>query len=170
MVNLRVLGIVLSSIVAFAASAFGQNTWSSDTSLGFTPRFTAAACGLDGKIVVLGGNADLTTNRYTDTVEMFDPVQHSWREGIPLPAPRAEHAACVVDGKIYVIGGNASTMATATPLDSMIVFDAAANRWDTAPPMPTGRAGLTACAVNGKIYAIAATKPTAHWGRSKYMM
>jgi len=149
MVNHRVLGIVLFFITGISGAALGQNTWSRDTSLGFTPRFTAASCVLDGKIYVIGGNTELAS-RFTDTVEIFDPQTHTWSEGVRMPRPRAEHAACELNGRIYVIGGSTGS----APVDTTIVFDTQKNKWDSAAPMPTRRSGLTACTLGGKIYAI----------------
>ena len=50
----------------------------------------------------------------------------------PLPVPRYNAAAAALGGKLYVAGG----VRGVDPVRNMFVFDARADRWRSAPPLP----------------------------------
>ena len=74
-----------------------------------------------------------------------------------MPTPRFGHAAVAIDDKIYVIGG-ATDWPVSELYTSMEVYDPDKDAWETISNYSgsefTGRWALSACAINGKIYAI----------------
>lgn len=85
--------------------------------------------------------------------------EFSWEDRAPLPAPRRYCTAAVLDGRIYVMGGQFFS----SPIDtfSVVVFDPAANTWDTdVAPLPVLAMGAAASAANGKIYFIGGSAHT----------
>lgn len=54
------------------------------------------------------------------------------------------HGWAVINGKFYVVGGRGSANA-ATALEA---YDPQTNSWSSRAPMPTGRSGIAAAAVN----------------------
>jgi N-acetylneuraminic acid mutarotase len=119
------------------------------------PRSLPTGTLINGKIYAIGGH--ITPRQpATKTVEVYDIEKNSWDTCASIPTSRVWHAACVLDGKIYVLGGlpvfnRADTM---TPYTVVERYDPESDTWDSCAPMPTGRWCLSACALNGKIYAI----------------
>ncbi|WDI31264.1 kelch repeat-containing protein [Hyphococcus flavus] len=83
-----------------------------------------------------------------------------WETMAPLPHPQAEMAAVSLGGYLHVVGGRApagslnAQWADHIDTDEHWVFDAAANRWLDAAPMPTPRNSAAGCVVNGVLYVI----------------
>jgi N-acetylneuraminic acid mutarotase len=73
-----------------------------------------------------------------------------WRRLADLPDGRAAGTAVATDDKVYLAGGIGSDGLART----MLVFDAAANRWSVAPGPPTPREHLGGAATDGKVYTI----------------
>ena len=74
-----------------------------------------------------------------------------------MPTERYYHASCTVNGKIYVIGGGIGSdniSDTPTYFGTVEEYDPVTDTWTTKADMPTPRALLTCCAINGKIYAV----------------
>ena len=64
------------------------------------PRAAAAAAVVDGKIVVVGGQAD---GKLVTQTEVFDG--ESWKDVADIPTPR-EHLGAASDGRyLYAVGG-----------------------------------------------------------------
>lgn len=62
-----------------------------------------AAGTIDGRLYVVGGELDFgppVPDNSPDQMFVFDPVDESWAEGLPMPTPRVQHAATVIDGKL----------------------------------------------------------------------
>ena len=77
-----------------------------------------------------------------------------WITKAPMPTPRMALSTSVVDGIIYVIGGTQDFHQPA--IATVEAYDPETDSWTSkAPaPMPTLRAGLSTCVVDGIIYAI----------------
>jgi Kelch motif/Galactose oxidase, central domain len=73
-----------------------------------------------------------------------------WRRLADLPAGRAAGTAVATGGKVYLAGGIGPDGLART----MLVFDAAANRWLVAPGPPTPREHLGGAAADGKVYTV----------------
>lgn len=79
-----------------------------------------------------------------------------WTSKLGGPTPRDYAASAVLNGKVYVMGGQ-RTDSGVTPgpvTDVVEVYDPATNTWAAATSLPTARMGLSAVAMNGRIYAI----------------
>jgi N-acetylneuraminic acid mutarotase len=82
-----------------------------------TPRGSAMAVAVDGKIYVIGGaHANVAGKpdtplwvgippKVTGVVEEYDPTTDSWRGRSPMPTARNHFFAAAVDGKIYAMYG-----------------------------------------------------------------
>ena len=119
------------------------------------PRSLPSGTMVNGKIYAIGGHR---TPKQTATkiVEAYDIATNSWSTCASIPTSRVWHAACALDGKIYVLGGVPvhQRVDTLSPYTLVERYDPTSDTWDTCAPLPTGRMSLSACTVNGKIYAI----------------
>ena len=92
-------------------------------------RAAAAAAVVDGKIVVVGGQAD---GKLVPETEVFDGAE--WTEAAPIPTPR-EHLGAASDGRyLYAVGGR--ELSASKNLDSFERYDPAADTWTELDPMP----------------------------------
>jgi Galactose oxidase, central domain/Kelch motif len=73
-----------------------------------------------------------------------------WRRLADMPEGRAAGTAVAVGGKAYLAGGIGPEGLART----MLVLDAAANRWSVAPGPPTPREHLGGAAADGKVYTV----------------
>jgi N-acetylneuraminic acid mutarotase len=76
-----------------------------------TARSGIAAAVLDGRIVVVGGEAPSGTFRQ---VEAYDPKSNGWSAYAPMPTARHGLGAVSIGGKIYVISGGPTPGASAS--------------------------------------------------------
>ncbi|MEK7396678.1 MAG: kelch repeat-containing protein [Candidatus Poribacteria bacterium] len=114
---------------------------------------------VNGKIYVIGGvNESLTT---LPTVEEYDPATDKWTKKADMPTARALFSAIATNGKIYCLGGLAKVGMKAheqptkeTFLSIVEEYDPATDKWTKKADMPTGRAGLSTCVIDGIIYAM----------------
>jgi Kelch motif/Galactose oxidase, central domain len=74
-----------------------------------------------------------------------------WRPVADLPEPRAAGTAVGVSGRVYLAGGIGPGKALA---GRMLVYDAAADRWSTAPGPPTAREHLGGAGFGGLVYTV----------------
>ncbi|MGH7358371.1 MAG: Kelch repeat-containing protein, partial [Candidatus Rokuibacteriota bacterium] len=73
-----------------------------------------------------------------------------------MPTARQEMPSALVSGRIYTPGGlDASRNASAV----LEVYDVAANRWTTAPPMPQARHHPGVAAAGGRVFVIGGYAP-----------
>ena len=121
-----------------------------------TPRSSLATVVTHGRIYAMGGfNHLLSPEAPLDVVEIYDPENDSWIEGVPLPEPRGAATACMIDGRIYVAGGyqwNADTHWFTARLD---MFDPETDLWSQLPSMPTPRSLAAGAVLDGRFYLIA---------------
>ncbi len=119
------------------------------------------ALGVGNEIYVPTGSNDLTL----DTVDIYDAETDSWRPGPPIPTCRGYIGAALLDERIYVLGGKQIRTAEEkresgddTHFKTRGEFEAldlTGQSWSCLPPLPSPRAGLTATACRGRVYAIA---------------
>jgi N-acetylneuraminic acid mutarotase len=132
-----------------------------------TPRGSAVAVAVDGKIYVIGGaHANISGKPMNEplwvgvptavvgTVEMYDPAANTWTSRSPMPTGRNHFLASVIDGKIYAIDGRLGmpfvTMSDVTDLVEM--YDPATDQWSYKGRAPTRRGDVAGDVYNGKIY------------------
>jgi len=106
----------------------------------------AMAASVGGSVDVFGGY----TANGTPSASAFRLHHGGWRRLEDLPAGRAAGTAVAVADKVYLAGGIGPGGLART----MLVFDAAANRWSSAPGPPTPREHLAGAAADGKVYTI----------------
>ena len=157
----------LSLLLAFAAVACNSETAAGPTGwqqLASAPQplMGLHAEALGDKIYTFGGQVLGTgLGDPTDRVAVFDVNTGTWSEAAPMPTARGFLGTGVVDGMIYVIGGSPNMREYDAATDVVEVYDPAADEWRLAPPLPVGRADLTASVVDGRIYAIGGTEHVA---------
>lgn len=126
------------------------NQWSTLAPLTTARGNPAAVTGSDGKIYVIGGTG--TGSNSLTTVEAYDPAHDTWTTMQPMPTPRNGLAAAATsNGFVYAIGGISTTA-----VNTVEIFDIAANSWTTCPhqlPEPTAFLGAAA-GPNDVIFAI----------------
>lgn len=117
------------------------------------PRAAGAAAVVDGRIVVVGGQA---RGRLVSATDVFDGER--WREGADIPTPR-EHLAAASDGRfVYAVGGrNRSADRNSAALER---YDPGDERWSKLQDMPVPSGGLGAGIVKGRLVAVGGEEPT----------
>jgi N-acetylneuraminic acid mutarotase len=134
------------------------NSWSAPVTTGsFTPRIVRAGAVIDGKIYVMGGRTDSTSD--LSTVDIFDPATNSWITPMTTGnyTPRSLASACVVNNKIYVIGGATGSSSSTICIGTLEVYDTVTNSWTTQATTGTftPRYGMACVATGGRIYTMA---------------
>ncbi len=123
-------------------------------------RSDAIAAIVDGRLLVAGGRTtsspaaagDAWTSRFRGVVPATGPFAEDpgWLSTASPGVSRRGACAVTAGGRVYVLGGFDGGGA---PLDTMEVFDPAADTWSSAPSMPTARGNFGAVEAEGKIYA-----------------
>jgi len=135
-------GATVSTVEVFDTASGG---WQAGPELPVPVNHAMAATVRD-RVYVFGGY--LSTNRPTDVAFTLDGGQ--WRQIAPLPQPRAAGTAAALGDTVYVAGG----IGPAGLAADMLVYDAAADRWSTAPGPPTRREHLGGAAFGGIFYTV----------------
>ena len=110
----------------------------------------------DGRVLVVGGES-VTTRDPIDSVELFDPATETWATGASLPEPRSNHVAVrLADGRVLVVGGGRSAPIGVPKgegvLASVVIYDPAADAWETTGDMLEGRSHFGAALLpSGKV-------------------
>ena len=73
----------------------------------------------------------------------------SWRSMAPVPTERTEVAAALLEGQIYVAGGFAAPNRT---VDTVEVYDIAADEWTAGPPLPLPVNHAMAAATESEVF------------------
>jgi non-specific serine/threonine protein kinase len=106
----------------------------------------AMAATVNGAVHVFGGYLA----SQTPSASAFRLDGDRWVRLAPMPAGRAAGTAAAVDGTVYVAGG----IGPGGLAEEMFVYDAAADRWSTAPGPPTRREHLGGAAFGGIFYTV----------------
>jgi hypothetical protein len=140
--GLRTGGANVDTVEVFDADA---GTWSNGPALPVTVDH-AMATTVDGAVHVFGGYlADRTPSE-----RAFRLDGGAWREVARLPEGRAAGTAVTSGGTAYVAGG----IGPDGLAGSMLAYDAAADRWSTAPGPPTPREHLGGAGFGGLVYTV----------------
>jgi N-acetylneuraminic acid mutarotase len=138
-----------------------------------TPRGSAGAVVVNGKIYVIGGaHANIPGKPGTEplsfgvppsaavptivtgAVEEYDPATNTWRERAPMPTGRNHFLAAAVDGKIYAVNGRLGTaFVTASDVTDIVEeYDPKTDIWRYLGRSPTRRGDVAGGVYNGQIY------------------
>lgn len=91
-----------------------------------TARQGVGVAAVAGKLYVIGGANQVTSDTMFRQVEEYDPATNSWRERAPLRTARAwASAVAAPDGTIYLIGGDAPLR----PSNVVERYDPVHDRW-----------------------------------------
>jgi hypothetical protein len=95
-------------------------------------------------------------------MDMFDPATGEWMPKKSMPTDRGLAACASIDGKIYVMGGLRSlgSQIWKDGFSTVEVYDTHSDTWTQMADMPIKNWGLSAVAVNGKIYVLGGTTGT----------
>jgi len=113
------------------------------------PRAFHGAAALEGRIIVFGGRSGSLAENMRTVDELVDRASN-WESIGFMNSRRSSFGTVVFGGKVYAFGGETTTAA----MDSAEIFDPASNTWTDLTPMPTGRHGVGAAAVGGRIFVI----------------
>ncbi|MGH8774505.1 MAG: Kelch repeat-containing protein [Jiangellaceae bacterium] len=119
----------------------------------------AMAAAVGDAVYVFGGYR----GRLTDVrSEVFRLDDGAWQEMAPMPEGRAAGTAIAADGTVYVAGGmTPHGDGPGTHLaEEMLVYDAAADDWSTAPGPPTPREHLGGAGSGGLVYTVGGRRPS----------
>jgi N-acetylneuraminic acid mutarotase len=132
-----------------------------------TPRGSAMAVVVDGKIFVIGGaHANIPGKPLTEplwvgvpqivtgAVEEYDPAVNTWRTRNPMPTGRNHFFAAAVDGKIYAMYGRLGTsfVTSSDVTDIVEEYDPKTDIWRYMGRSPTKRGDVGGGVHNGQIY------------------
>ncbi|MBK9097680.1 MAG: T9SS type A sorting domain-containing protein [bacterium] len=140
-----------------------MDTWLSINNLP-SARCYEMTCSFNNKIYVFGGSmAQFGTS--SSTVYEFDLQTGNWTQKADMPDNIGGAGIAVVGELIYIIGGthkaSSSGDPTAKPVSTIWAYDPVAETWTQKADLPTARLLLSACVIDGKIYAIGGT--TENW-------
>jgi len=124
-------------------------------------RTNHATAVLGGKIYVVGGDesSHLKYHRENANMEVYDPKNDSWTEGLAHPKIyRSEAAMAALDGKLYVAGGRID-QSLFKPWFSgcykkVEAYDPDADKWTAVASMNTERFDFGLATLKGKVYAV----------------
>lgn len=135
-----------------AAELFDPTTssWSVTDSLAAERESHTATRLLDGRVLVVGGerkNQTFPTTTSRNSVEIYDPVSATWDAAAPLATARSFHTATLLpDGRVLVVGGHTWVFwqLNAAVLDTVELYDPAADAWTSGGTLSTPRSGHSA--------------------------
>jgi N-acetylneuraminic acid mutarotase len=117
---------------------------------------------VDGLIHVIGGRVPtgpdarrFAAHRDSSRVDILDPTSGIWTQGADAPTARNSAAAAVIGGRIHVVGGRRFLPNDAPRIRNVAtleIYDPARDRWVSGPDMPAAQGGLSAAAVDDRLY------------------
>ncbi len=116
-----------------------ENSWTTKASM---PKAIngAKAAAVNGKIYVIGDDANFE----------YNPVTNTWTGKKPMPTARMFFEIAVYQNRIYAIGGRSSGIT----FGANEVYDPSTDTWTTKKEMPINISDIEANVVNGKIHLI----------------
>jgi N-acetylneuraminic acid mutarotase len=143
---------LLGSLTAHAdetpAPAWPALEWKKVTPSPFA-RTEAATALVDGKLYLLGGFiAKLETS---SQVDVYEPATDAWSRKKDMPT-RPPHANPAVDGHFVWLAGDFQGKHPGPALNEVWKYDAQADTWMPAPPLPEPRAGGGLAIAQGRLH------------------
>ena len=117
-----------------------------------TPRYRLAGVADGCRFYAIGG-FDLEGNA-VDTVEVLDLATRQWNTVASRLTAAANSAAVMLDGRLYLIGGYDPNGNGDERLATVEFYDPVSDTWATATALPEATSGMTAIALDGRIYAM----------------
>ena len=114
------------------------------------PSVVAAA----GKIYVIGGGVGPGPDTRINQVWEFDPATGNWtrKADVPTPGPGSNYgSAAEFGGKIYVFGGVMGPPGPITILQTLWIYNVAANSWSRGKDLPSANFGIAVGVIGTKI-------------------
>lgn len=129
--------------------------WYATTPLPAARSLLCAVAG-GGRVYAIGGSlmGDEQTTVWFASIADNGSLS-SWTPTTELPTPTRWHA-CALDlasESIYVLGGDLGTTAKTVVLRASIT-SSGVGAWETQPALPSGRRGLGAAVIGGRLYAL----------------
>jgi N-acetylneuraminic acid mutarotase len=148
----RTILFILALLTAAASplAAAEPGTWSTKAPLS-GPRENHGVLALDGRIIVVGGNAGADSQIVK--TEEYDPATDRWRTRAPMPFGSHHIATALLNGKIYTFGGFTKP-AHGAPVDVGFEYDPKADSWRALPKLSSARGSPAAVGLNGKVHVI----------------
>ncbi len=125
-----------------------SDTWATGEGL-LSPRAFHGAASLDDRIIVFGGRSGSLASNLRTVEELVDGSSTWERQGY-MNLRRSSFGTARYNDMIYIFGGETTTSA----LDTVETYDPATGAWTEVSTMPTGRHGMGAVTVGGKIFVI----------------
>eukprot|EP01116_Phalansterium_solitarium_P017990 TRINITY_DN4594_c0_g1_i1.p1 TRINITY_DN4594_c0_g1~~TRINITY_DN4594_c0_g1_i1.p1 ORF type:complete len:621 (+),score=155.11 TRINITY_DN4594_c0_g1_i1:95-1957(+) len=111
-------------------------------------RFRHSMVALDHSLYVFGGEAP--PGSYLASVERYDSTVGMWRTLPSLPSARSLTQAVVYNGSFLVLGGKTA----AGLVNDVLLYDAAAARWDMIAYLPEPMCGFAAALMSDWLYIV----------------
>ncbi len=128
-----------------------------------TPRSSASAAVIDGKLYVVGGEDKRHPSRPVyDVLEVYDPATDTWTQKASMPTRRAGPGTAAVDGKLYVFGGLRVNLF----FDVLEIYDPATDTWSTGSSMPNKVYAPAVAVVDSLIYVAGGYEETSEGNRA----
>jgi formylglycine-generating enzyme required for sulfatase activity/N-acetylneuraminic acid mutarotase len=119
---------------------------------------------VDGKIWAVGGYDSVGSDgSHSNKVEIYDPVNNSWEEGVPLNTARHFPNVWVSHGKVFAGGGFGGTF-----LNSVEVYNPVLNQWTLIGSLPESKFRAATVVNNHKVYIIAGEINSAVYSNKVY--
>lgn len=121
-----------------------SGTWEPEAALP-APRDHLGAAAVGEELFVVGGR-ELSLDRNTARMDVWDGATRAWRRGPDMPTPRGGLAAAVWRGLVFAVGGEQPS----GTFDEVEFYDPRQDEWGTAPKLPTPRHGLAAAGARSR--------------------
>ena len=130
-----------------------RNEWAIKSPM-MTPRAEHVAAAYDGKIYTIGGRETPSpASTALNNNEVYDPATDTWTALRNMPTRRWHAAVAVLDSLIYVIGGRYFDGIAIENRSTNEAYSPQSDTWYRRANLPIASSGLSAAALNGKVYA-----------------
>lgn len=125
-----------------------------------TARGALGLAGFDGKLYAVGGATDRLGGLVTGVVEVYDPAADTWESVAMMPTPREHLAVAAGEDRIFAVGGRANGDEVDALAAAAEAYDPVSDRWETLPPLPTPRGGVSGVFAAGRMVVLGGERGT----------